>query len=196
MINCDSGYVTAFLDQSTARRMYADIHVGTAASAVPAGRAVTAPGGYVLSGHFPFASGCHQCAWIWLGCVVIADGEPQTDANGVPVTRQCFLKVSDCKILDTWHTTGLRGTGSSDVVVNDVFVPEEQTFSFQDPALVKRSGPLHNFPFLFLFKTPSVALGIAHRGYVLQSGRIVSADSAAALLSSDEIRRAYLGDED
>ena len=49
---------------------------------------------------------------------------------------------------------------------------------------------------LVVEQNAAVALGIAHRGYVLQSGRIVCADSAAALLASDEIRRAYLGDED
>jgi branched-chain amino acid transport system ATP-binding protein len=49
---------------------------------------------------------------------------------------------------------------------------------------------------LVVEQNAAVALGIAHRGYVLQSGRIVGADRAAALLASDEIRRAYLGDED
>ncbi len=49
---------------------------------------------------------------------------------------------------------------------------------------------------LVVEQNAAVALGIAHRGYVLQSGRIVGADTAAALLASDDIRRAYLGDED
>jgi alkylation response protein AidB-like acyl-CoA dehydrogenase len=56
---------------------------------------------------------------------------------------------------------GLRGTGSNDVVVNDEFVPEERTFSFQDPQLIKRSGPLYSFPFLFIAKSAAPALGIA-----------------------------------
>ena len=161
MINCDSGYVSAFLDQDVARSMYADIQVGTAASAVPAGRAIVVSGGYVVSGRFPFVSGCHHCEWIWLGCNVIDNNTARIDANGVPITRQCFLKMSECEILDTWQTTGLRGTGSNDVLVKDMFVPDERTFSFQDEGLVKRRGPLHAFPFLFLGKTPSVALGIA-----------------------------------
>ena len=49
---------------------------------------------------------------------------------------------------------------------------------------------------LVVEQNAAVALGIAHRGYVLQNGRIVGADRADALLASDEIRRAYLGDED
>jgi indole-3-acetate monooxygenase len=161
MINCDGGYVSAFLDQDIARSMYSDINVATAASATPIGQAVVAPGGYRVSGRFPFASGCQHCDWIWLGCVVIEDGSPRLDHNSVPETRQCFIRMSQCEILDTWHTTGLRGTGSNDILVKDLFVEEAHTFSFQDPNLIKRSGPLYAFPFMFTAKTPAAALGVA-----------------------------------
>ncbi|MFL5288478.1 MAG: acyl-CoA dehydrogenase family protein [Rhodopila sp.] len=161
MIGCDSGYVSGFLDQDVARAMYPDIRVATGGAATPIGKATRVAGGYRVEGRFPFVSGCHHSEWVWLGCIVHQDSAPCADANGVPETRQCFLRVSQCEILDTWHTTGLRGTGSNDVLVRDVFVPEEQTFSFQDPALVKRPGPLHAFPHLFIAKGPAVALGIA-----------------------------------
>jgi alkylation response protein AidB-like acyl-CoA dehydrogenase len=59
MINCDGGYVTAFLDQDVGRTMYPDIQSGTAAAATITGQAVPVPGGYRVSGRFPFASGCH-----------------------------------------------------------------------------------------------------------------------------------------
>jgi alkylation response protein AidB-like acyl-CoA dehydrogenase len=161
MINCDSGYVSAFLDQDVARSMYPDILVATAATATPTGRALSVPGGYRVSGRFPFASGCHHCDWVWLGCIVEEDGKPRANSDGVPETRQCFLELSKCEILDTWHTTGLRGTGSNDLLVQDVFVEEARTFSFQDTALVKRPGPLYAFPFLFVAKGSAPALGIA-----------------------------------
>lgn len=161
MIGCDSGYVTAFIDQDVARAMYPDIQVATGAAATPTGKANRVPGGYRVEGRFPFVSGCHHCQWLWLGCVVNEDGVPRADANGVPETRQCFVELSQCEILDTWYTTGLCGTGSNDVLVHDVFVPKERTFSFQDPALVKRPGPLHAFPYLLVAKGPAAALGIA-----------------------------------
>ena len=161
MINCDGGYITAFLDQEVARRMYPDLQAGTAATATPTGRALRVPGGYRVSGRFPFASGCHHCEWVWLGCVVMAEGAPVMDAAGVPVTRQCMVRLSQCEILDTWYTTGLRGTGSNDLLVKDVFVGAEQTFSFQDKDLIKRTGPLYAFPFMFATKSSPVALGIA-----------------------------------
>jgi indole-3-acetate monooxygenase len=161
MINCDGGYITAFLDQDVARIMYPDLQAGTAAAATPTGQAVLVPGGYRVSGRFPFASGCQHCEWVWLGCVVMVDGMPRVDTNGVPETRQCVVKLSQCEILDTWHTTGLRGTGSNDLLVKDVFVEATHTFSFQDKELIKRPGPLYAFPFMFASKSSPVALGIA-----------------------------------
>jgi alkylation response protein AidB-like acyl-CoA dehydrogenase len=184
MIGCDSGYVSAFLDQDVARRMYSDILVATGAGATPTGKATRVPGGYRVDGRFPFVSGCHHCEWLWLGCIVNEDGTPSLDGNGVPETRQCFVKVSQSEILDTWHTTGLRGTGSNDVVVRDVFVPAEQTFSFQDPGLIKRPGPLHAFPFLFIAKGPAAALGIARH----------AVDALLENATSKPARRYTLGD--
>ena len=161
MIGCDGGYVTAFLNQDVARAMYPDVLVATGAAATTTGQAVRVPGGYRVSGRFPFVSGCQHCEWVWLGCIVVDNGVPRVDGNGVPETRQCLLRLSQCEILDTWHTTGLRGTGSNDVVVRDEFVEEERTFSFQDPELIKRSGPLYAFPFMFITKGSAPALGIA-----------------------------------
>ena len=160
MINCDGGYITAFLDQDVGHALYPDIQAATAAAATITGQAARVPGGYRVSGRFPFASGCQHCEWVWLGCAVV-DRTPRVDDNGVPETRQCLLKLSECEILDTWFTTGLRGTGSNDLRVDDVFVPTERTFSFRDPALIKRPGPLYAFPFMFTTKGSAPALGIA-----------------------------------
>jgi indole-3-acetate monooxygenase len=161
MIGCDGGYLTAFLDQDIARALYPDLLVPTGAAATTTGQAVRVPGGYRVSGRFPFVSGCQHCEWLWLGCTVHENGVPRVNDNGVPETRQCFVRVSECEILDTWHTTGLRGTGSNDVVVRDKFVEEGRTFSFQEPTLIKRPGPLYAFPFLFIAKGSAPALGIA-----------------------------------
>ena len=163
MIGCDGGYVTAFLDQDVARTMYPDLLVATGAAGTTTGQAMRVPGGYRVSGRFPFVSGCHHCEWLWLGCIVVENGAPRVDGNGVPDTRQCLLRLSQCEILDTWHTTGLRGTGSNDVVVRDEFVEEERTFSFQDPSLVRRLEPLYALPFMFTAKASAPALGIARR---------------------------------
>jgi indole-3-acetate monooxygenase len=57
MIGCDGGYITAFLDQNVARLMYPDLLVATGAAATPTGTATPVPGGYRISGRFPFVSG-------------------------------------------------------------------------------------------------------------------------------------------
>jgi alkylation response protein AidB-like acyl-CoA dehydrogenase len=161
MINCDGGYISAFLDQDVGRAMYSDISVATAVTATPTGQATPVPGGYRVSGRFPFASGCQHSEWVWLGCAVVEDGIAAVDSKGVPETRQCFVKLSQCEILDTWYTTGLRGTGSNDLLVDGLFVKAEHTFSFQDPSLVKRPGPLYAFPLMFAAKASAPALGVA-----------------------------------
>jgi indole-3-acetate monooxygenase len=161
MIGCDGGYVSAFLDETVAREMYRDIRVATAATATATGQATPINGGYRVSGRFPFSSGCQHSEWVWVGCNVMENGKQRVNANDIPETRTCFLKVSDVEILDTWYTTGLRGTGSHDLVVHDVVVPAERTFCFQDPNLVKRPGPLYAFPLMFIAKGAAPALGIA-----------------------------------
>lgn len=160
MIGCDSGYFTAFLDQDVARAMYPDISVPTASALTLTGRAVRVPGGYRVSGRWPFGSGCQHAAWLVGGCVVY-DGDQQRHlGDGIPESRQCFLSPSDCRILDTWHSTGLRGSGSHDFTAEDVFVPQERTFSLQRPT-IRRPGPLYAFPMAILLKFASVPLGIA-----------------------------------
>src|ERR1700737_4555260 len=64
MIGCDSGYITAFLDEHVAREMYPDIGAATAATATATGQATPVRGGYRVSGRFPFSSGCQHSEWV------------------------------------------------------------------------------------------------------------------------------------
>src|SRR5258708_15878085 len=116
MVGWAGGVVDGFVDQGVARPRYPDLLVATGAAATTSGKAIRVPGGYRVSGRFPFVSGCQHCEWVWLGCIVEENGVARVDGNGVPETRQCLLRLSQCEILDTWHTTGLRGTRSNDVV--------------------------------------------------------------------------------
>jgi alkylation response protein AidB-like acyl-CoA dehydrogenase len=70
-----------------------------------------------------------------------------------------LIPPSACKILDTWHTTGLAGTGSHDFAVENVFVPFDESWSFAERPHC--SGPLYRFPPLFLVTHAGVPLGIA-----------------------------------
>ena len=91
---------------------------------VPAGAATKVPGGYRLTGRWKFSSGIDACTWTMLGGIASADGE-------LPDYRVFLLPASDYRIIDTWHAAGLRGTGSNDVEVKDVFVPEHRALAVE-----------------------------------------------------------------
>lgn len=119
----------------------------------PTGVATPVDGGFRVTGQWAFASGCEHCHWFIAHCVV--------DDGRMPPVRMMVLPPAEVEIKDTWSVSGLRGTGSHDFVVNDVFVPDERTFTLDgEPCL---DAPLHRIPEL-LFSTlnfASVALGIA-----------------------------------
>lgn len=160
MIGCDSGYLSAFLDQEAAREMYPDLDAVTGSSLAQTGRAVVAEGGYRVSGRWPFASGCQHSTWLVAGCLVYDGERSRLHPDGTPETQQYFLPAQDVEILDTWYTTGLRGSGSHDFAINDYFVPAERTFSYQRIEF-RRSGALYCFPFNVLFKFGGPPLGVA-----------------------------------
>jgi indole-3-acetate monooxygenase len=159
MIGGEGGYLSGFLEQQVAREMYSDIDAVTAVALTPTGKAIKTKSGYRVSGRWPFASGCQHSTWLVGGCLVY-DGDRQlTDSSGVPLTRQCFVPTKEARILDTWYTTGLRGSGSCDFEITDFSVPEERTFSFQELNFY-REGPLYRFFFNVLFNFCGPALGV------------------------------------
>jgi alkylation response protein AidB-like acyl-CoA dehydrogenase len=109
------------------------------------GHARKADGGWRLSGQWPFASGCHNAQWFWGGALAHdAGGEPMRNERGVHRPMQLCVDTSQVEILDTWKVAGLRGSGSHDVAVHDVFVPDHLTTD------VYGSPPLQQTP-LFVY---------------------------------------------
>jgi 3-hydroxy-9,10-secoandrosta-1,3,5(10)-triene-9,17-dione monooxygenase len=130
----------------------------------PAGRATRVPGGYTLSGRWPFSSGVDSSTWNMLAGVVSSEDE----ADGVEY--RVFLLPRDAyTIIDTWKSAGLKGTGSNDVEVKDVFVPDHMTLAVRDvaggpsPGSVDNPGALYALPVfaLFAFVLSGAALGNA-----------------------------------
>jgi indole-3-acetate monooxygenase len=159
MINSDGGYFSAYLDPNVAREMYRDLDAPTGGSLLFTGRAEPVDGGYRINGKWPFVSGCTHCDWLIFSCNVIENGAPRTMSNGMPERRFCFVPGDQIQVLDTWYTTGLRGSGSHDVAIENVFVPAERTYSFPSPP--RRKGPLYAYPLMFAYNLPGVTLGIA-----------------------------------
>ncbi len=126
------------------------------AMAMPGGQAVPVPGGFRVSGQWPFASGCRHAEWV-SGSAVIAGSDP-------PRVQSMLFPIEDVTLLDTWHVGGLKGTGSSDFAVRDAFVPKELSFGLLD-AVQRRGGALYRMGILGLLATEhgGFALGTARR---------------------------------
>lgn len=126
----------------------------------PAGRAKRTNGGYFLNGRWPFSSGVDPSTWNMLAGTVEPDDEEQSSEQ-----RIFLLPKSDYEVIDTWFTAGLKGTGSKDVTVNDVFVPDDMTLAVRDisggdhPGAALNSSPLYALPVFSLF--PFVLSGCA-----------------------------------
>lgn len=160
MIGSDNGYFSSFLEQNVAREMYDDVDGITGSALSQTGKAVKVDGGYRVSGRWPFASGCQHSTWLIGGCRVYDGDIPQLRPGGIPETRQCFLPAEAVTILDTWNTLGLRGSGSHDFTIQDYFVPDGRTFSFQSLS-VYHPGALYQFPMAFMFNFAAVPVGTA-----------------------------------
>jgi len=130
----------------------------------PCGRAKKVVGGYTLSGRWPFSSGVDSSEWNMLAGIVASED----DADGLEY-RVFLLPARDYTIIDTWSATGLRGTGSNDVAVENVFVPEFMTLAVRDvsggptPGSSVNPNPLYRIPVfgLFPFVLSGAALGNA-----------------------------------
>lgn len=163
MIGATTGVIAAYLPESAAREIFAATPDGITGGVFhPRGRATIVDGGYRVSGRWPLASGCQHCAWLLGGCIVFADGKPRPRESGAPEARMMIFPASAVQIIDTWHVSGLRGTGSHDIAVDDLFVPADRAVWFStDP--VRRGGALYAFPVfgLLALGIAAVALGIA-----------------------------------
>jgi alkylation response protein AidB-like acyl-CoA dehydrogenase len=161
---------TAFLRNEAAEAIYGQSAPTLLSGTVfPNGRAVPRPGGYLVSGRWAYASGCWHSTWHLAFCNIYADGSTQPRANpaGRPEVMVVHFPRAQMQILDTWDVSGLSATGSHDVVVEEVFVPDAFVWQMgpQAPRGPHFGDPLYRFPFPAFFSWPmaAVALGIAQR---------------------------------
>jgi 3-hydroxy-9,10-secoandrosta-1,3,5(10)-triene-9,17-dione monooxygenase len=136
-------------------------------SYAPTGKALQVEGGYQLSGRWSFSSGCDHATWVLLGGLVTNDEGQIVDFKTFMVPR------ADYTIEDVWNVVGLRGTGSNDIVVEDVFVPDEFTLSMVDtgrchgPGQEQNTSGLYKLPFHSIFTSTITApiVGMASGAY-------------------------------
>ncbi len=158
MVGATSGLMSMHLDETVAREVYGPEDAVTCGVFAPMGRAVPTDGGYRVSGRWPFASGCEHSKWRMGGAIVMGEGGPaELLPNGAPDVRSMLFRADESRIHDTWDTSGLRGTGSHDMEVSDVFVPRERTFSL----LTGTSTHAHyTLPFFGVLASGVAAVGL------------------------------------
>lgn len=175
-------------------------------SVAPIGKSEPVPGGIRLSGHYGWSSGCEYAQWAMLGLLL-------PGADGVPEPHLAVVPKSDYRIQDTWYSMGLKGTGSHDLVVENVFVPDYRIESFNDlnhgtaRGFGTHTAPVYRLPFapIFAIGFSAIALGAAEAIRDLYKDRLASrvraytgarvAESAPALMrlaeAEHELRSAY-----
>jgi alkylation response protein AidB-like acyl-CoA dehydrogenase len=133
-----------FLDAAGRARIFGDPGRLFAGSTRATGQAIITEGGFRLRGRWALVSGCELADYVSLMSLVHEDGVPRLLAPGQPELRVLFVPKGRYTILDTWHVGGLRGSGSHDVVVDDVFVPVEDSLVPAPP--VASTSPLAQLP--------------------------------------------------
>jgi alkylation response protein AidB-like acyl-CoA dehydrogenase len=159
-----STQAAGYLDPKIAGEVFGPPH-GAVAWGPPSGAtAHVSDGGYIVNGRWRFASGSGHCPWIGGHCAVIErDGKPRLDAKGQAVMRTMLFRKERAVWTDIWHTIGLRGTGSNQYEVKDLFVPDAYTTWRDQPSDRTDDGPLYNIPLLTLYGIGfcGVGLGLA-----------------------------------
>ncbi len=124
-----------------------------ASTYMPTGKAERVEGGYQFSGRWSFSTGVEHCEWIFLGGLL-----PKKDGSGGLEHTTFLLPKSDYRVEMNWDVIGLRGTGSHDIVVEGVFVPEHRTQRTNDhsdagcPGRATNPGWLYRIPFTQVFQ--------------------------------------------
>jgi alkylation response protein AidB-like acyl-CoA dehydrogenase len=146
-----SSLLVAYLPASSREALFGEGRGVAAGVWAPRGTARTVDGGVVVSGRWAFCSGITHADMMFAGCLVDDQRVPSIVA----------LRKEDLQVLDTWHTLGLRGTGSHDTVADEVFVPADRVFSLFDGPTLDR--PLYRFPVFgfFALSIAAAALGNA-----------------------------------
>jgi alkylation response protein AidB-like acyl-CoA dehydrogenase len=165
MIGGTTATLAAFLSDRWAHEIYGtNANVITGGSTPPTGKAIPVQDGYRVTGRWQWGSGTHNCQWIWGSTLIMEGDKPRKTATGELEIHLMGFAANQVEILDTWNTSGLRGTGSHDFQVKDAFVPEGRSIILGGtPPVIKT--PLYRFPYFGLLAVGvcAVALGIARR---------------------------------
>ncbi|MDJ0711062.1 MAG: acyl-CoA dehydrogenase family protein [Woeseiaceae bacterium] len=142
-------------------------------STIPSGELETQDNETTIRGRWPLMSGSPGADWAVLSCRRIVNGKPVVDASGSPELVLAAIPRESYKIIDTWHSSGLRGTGSNDIEVPDTVIPAHRTFSIADESL--QTGPTDRLPIFScvsaIFAAQTLGVSRAVFDHALDRGR-------------------------
>ncbi|WP_159230953.1 acyl-CoA dehydrogenase family protein [Mycolicibacterium vanbaalenii] len=116
-------------------------HVTMGGQFFPNGQGVAVDGGYRLSGSWSFGSGTGHSEYVAAGFLPMVDGEIRWVSEGVPDMQVAVVPRAQVAFQDGWHVQGLKGTGSYDYALGDVFVPHSRTFALFTRQALRGSSP-------------------------------------------------------
>lgn len=178
--------VALFSDEAQQAVWGSDPNVRLSSSYAPTGKATVTDGGYLLHGKWSFSSGCDHCQWVLLGGLVF-------NAEGNIVDFRTFMVPRDqYEIVDVWNMVGLAGTGSNDIVVDNVFVPEAFTLSMSDTGQCRGPGQEHNTADLYKLPFHSIFTGTITTPMI---GMARGAYAEHVEMQQQRVRAAYLGEK-
>lgn len=146
----------AMMDDRAQQAVWSEsIHTRVSSSYAPMGKVEVVDGGFKLSGRWGWSSGGDHCTWVLVGAIVPGEGY-----------RTFLVPRGDYQLVDTWHSMGLEGTGSNDIVIEGCFVPDYMThkqsdgFAGTNPGLAVNDAPLYKLPwaqsFIRVVSTPAI----------------------------------------
>ena len=150
-IAATSGSALARIESSVAQQMFNTPETMIAGVFAPNGKAIKAEDDYVLNGRWQWGSGTQNADWVLAGSLLI---DPQQSSDTKPRARMCLVPQSSVEFLDTWHSSGLKGTGSTDFRINNCRIPSAHIVGLEVDKMP--DTPLFQFPNFTL-----LALGIA-----------------------------------
>lgn len=163
-----NGTVTGFiawLPADGAKEILADGPTTLAGALFPPQPATRVDGDWRVTGQVPYASGCANARWWALPAVEMDGDKPVVDAeSGQPAPFGVFFRREEGRILDTWHTVGMRGTGSANIAVDNLFIPDRRTMPVKPLGTPAPGfeGPLYRMvPWLSILGEATVSVGIA-----------------------------------
>ncbi|HEX4194544.1 MAG TPA: acyl-CoA dehydrogenase family protein, partial [Stellaceae bacterium] len=155
--------VAAYLDPAIAHEMFDPPHAVLAWGAT-AGEARAVPGGYRVTWRWHFASGSRQASWIGAHVQIVEpDGKKRLKPDGKPAVRTILFPRKSATFHDVWDVVGLKGTGTDDYAVENLFVPEKYSALRDDPREQRESGPLYKISgsIMYGLSFAAIALGVA-----------------------------------